>query len=51
MANITGKKIAVLALGFAALAAIGLATGHIADLQTATQFVDGTPIMYAGVRG
>ena len=51
MANITGKKIAALALGFAALAAIAIATGHIADLQTATQFADGTPIMYAGVRG
>ncbi|MGD8551758.1 MAG: hypothetical protein PVG36_05305 [Methyloceanibacter sp.] len=51
MANITGKRIVGLALGFAALSAIAIITGHIADLQTATQFADGTPIMYAGVRG
>jgi hypothetical protein len=51
MANITGRKITGLALAFAALAAIAIVTGHIADLQTATQFADGTPIMYAGVRG
>jgi hypothetical protein len=51
MANITGKKITGLALGFVVLAAIAIVTGHIADLQTATQFADGTPIMYAGVRG
>jgi hypothetical protein len=51
VANITGKRIAGLALGFAALATIAVVAGHIADLQTATQFADGTPIMYAGVRG
>jgi len=51
MGNITGKKAAGLALGFIALAAIAIVTGHIADLQTATQFTDGTPLMYAGVRG
>ena len=51
MANLTRKKITGLALGFAALAAIAIVTGHVADLQTATQFADGTLIMYAGVRG
>ena len=51
MGNITGKKIIGLALGFAALAAIAIVTGHIAELQTATQFADGTPVMYAGFRG
>ena len=51
MANITGKKIAGFALIFVALAAIAIATGAIADAQTATQFADGTPLMYAGIRG
>ena len=51
MAKIRGKKITGLALGFAALAVVAIVTGHIADLQTATQFADGTPVMYAGVRG
>jgi len=51
MGTITGKKIAGLALGFIALAAVAIAAGILADAQTATQFVDGTPLMYAGVRG
>lgn len=49
--GITGKKLAVFAAGFIALAAIALLTGHLADAQLATQFADGTPLMYAGIRG
>jgi len=51
MGNIAGKKIAGFALGFIALAGVAIATGHVADLQTATQFADQTPLMYAGIRG
>lgn len=51
MGTITGKKIAGFALGFIALAAIAIAAGILADAQTATQFADSTPLMYAGIRG
>lgn len=51
MGTITGKKIAGFALGFIALAAIAIVTGHLADAQIATQFADGPPLMYAGIRG
>jgi|GEM_PF-5459974 predicted lysophospholipase L1 biosynthesis ABC-type transport system permease subunit len=51
MGTITGKKIAGFALGFIALAAISIVTGHLADAQIATQFADGAPLMYAGIRG
>ncbi|BAQ18156.1 hypothetical protein [Methyloceanibacter caenitepidi] len=51
MGKITGKMIAGFALAFVALAALAIAAGILADAQTATQFADQTPLMYAGIRG
>jgi hypothetical protein len=48
--NITGKKVAGFALAFIALAAIAIAAGILADAQSASQFADHTPLMYAGIR-
>lgn len=49
--KITGKEIAGLALGVITLIGLAIVTGTLADAQLATQFADGTPMMYAGVRG
>jgi hypothetical protein len=49
--NITGKKVARFALALVALAAIAFLASTIADAQTASQFADNTPLMYAGIRG
>lgn len=49
--KITGKEIAGFAFGVVALIGLAIVTGTLADAQLATQFADGTPMMYAGVRG